>query len=72
MSVEVQINGITGQSPFDIYICQSGGTNCFYINRITDTTYNFMIPKPYDISVAYMLKIIDGNGSIISGETIVS
>lgn len=72
MSVEVAIYGITGQSPFDIYICQSGGTDCFYIDRITDYTYNFLIPEPYDISQAYMLKIIDGNGSIISGQTTVS
>jgi hypothetical protein len=72
MSVEVNINGITGQSPYNIYICQSGGTDCFFIDTITTTTYQFLIPSPYDTSPAYMLKIIDANNCIISGQTLVS
>lgn len=71
MSVEVIINGITGQSPFNIYICQSGGTGCFFMDTITTTSYQFNIPSPYDTSSAYMLKIIDANNCIISGQTLV-
>lgn len=72
MGIEVQINDITGQTPFDVYICQSGGTGCFYITRITEPPYTFTIPYPYNVSTAYMLKIIDANNCIISGETVVS
>jgi hypothetical protein len=71
MAVQVTINSITGQSPYDIYICQSGGTNCFYITTISSTPYIFDIPAPYNTSSSYMLKIIDTNNCIISGTTTV-
>jgi hypothetical protein len=69
MSVEVNISSITGQSPYDIYICQTGATTCLYVGRITEVPYTFIIPKPYDKSGGYLLKLIDANGSIISGQT---
>jgi hypothetical protein len=69
MSVQVTINSITGQSPYDVYICQTGGTGCFYMTTITNAPYVFNIPTPYDTSSSYMLKLIDENGCIISGNT---
>lgn len=73
MAVKVTISEITGFTPYDIYICQSAGTSCFYINTITDSQlpYEFDIPVPYDTSSSYMLKLLDNNGCIISGTTTV-
>lgn len=67
MSLKVNISSIIGLAPFDIYICQTGGTSCFYINTISETTYSFDIPQPYDTNTAYMLKIIDNNNCVITG-----
>jgi hypothetical protein len=67
MAVQVTINSITGTSPFDIYICQVGGTGCFYMATISTLPYTFNIPSPYNTSSAYMLKIIDDKGCIITG-----
>jgi hypothetical protein len=67
MAVQVTINSITGQSPYDVYICQSNGGGCFYITTITTTSYVFDIPSPYDTSSSYMLKVVDANNCIISG-----
>lgn len=67
MAIQTTIDGITGQTPFDIYICQSNGTGCFYISTITTTPYVFDIPEPYDNATSYQLKVIDGNGCIITG-----
>ena len=67
MAVQVTINGITGQSPFDIYICQSDGTGCFYMTTISTTTYVFDIPSPQDTSLSYMLKVIDNNNCVVTG-----
>lgn len=64
---EVTITNITGQSPYDIYICQSNGSGCFYISTITSTFYVFNIPPPYDTYNSYMLKIIDNRGCVITG-----
>jgi hypothetical protein len=67
MAVQVTINGITGQSPYDVYICQSNGSSCFYVTTITTTPYVFDIPSPYDTSLSYLLKVVDANNCTISG-----
>jgi len=68
MAIQVTINNIVGQPPYDIYICQSGGMNCFYMTTINSVPYSFDIPAPYNTSSAYMLKVIDNNGCVITGE----
>lgn len=67
MALQVTINNITGVTPFDIYICQSDGTGCFYMSTISSTPYVFDIPAPYDTSIEYMLKVVDRNGCVITG-----
>jgi hypothetical protein len=67
MAVQVTINNITGQTPYDVYVCQSDGTGCFYISTISTTPYVFDIPAPNNVSTSYMLKIIDANNCIITG-----
>jgi len=62
MAVQVTIDGITGQTPYDIYICQSDGTSCFYITTTSTIPYVFDIPAPNDTSLSYMLKVKDGQG----------
>jgi len=65
MAIKVNITNIVGQEPYDIYICQSGGTECFYIDTTSDTSYEFDIPKPYNTSLTYTIKIIDANDCVI-------
>lgn len=67
MPVQVNINGITGQSPFDIYVCQPNGSGCFYMTTTSNTSLSFTIPSPYDESSSYMVKVIDSNECIITG-----
>jgi hypothetical protein len=67
MAVQVTINSITGQSPYNLYICQSNGGGCFYVTTITTTPYVFDIPSPYDTSSSYMLKVVDANNCTITG-----
>jgi hypothetical protein len=74
MAVKVTINNITGQTPYDVYVCQNTGAGCFYISTITNVNlpnYTFDIPSPYDTASSYMLKVIDNNNCIISGVTVV-
>jgi len=67
MAIQVSIDSITGQSPYDVYVCQTDGTSCFYMTTITSAPYVFDIPAPYNTSSAYQLKLIDSNGCVISG-----
>jgi hypothetical protein len=72
VNIKVSINGITGQSPYDIYVCQSSINDCIYINTISGTTYSFDLPKPFDNNVEYILKVIDNNGRVITKTTSVA
>jgi len=67
MALSITISSITGTSPFEIYICQSDGTGCFYINDTSTVPYTFDIPSPYDTSVSYMVKVVDAEGCVITG-----
>jgi hypothetical protein len=67
MITQVTITNITGQTPYDVYICQSGGTGCIYIATISSVPYIFNIPKPYDVYDSYMLKIIDNINCVATG-----
>jgi hypothetical protein len=69
VNIKVNILGITGQTPFDIYLCQSNLNNCIFVNTITETTTSFDIPKPFDNSNQYILKVIDANNITITGIT---
>lgn len=69
MGVSVIINNLIGVSPFDIYICQTDGTGCFYISTILTAPYTFQIPSPYDTSTSYIVKAIDNSGCSITGST---
>lgn len=69
MAISVSITNIVGESPFDIYVCQSGGTDCIYITTINDTSYNFEIPSSYDTSTTYTFKIVDNNGCVTEKTT---
>jgi hypothetical protein len=71
MGIQVNINSITGQSPFNIFICDSNGDNCIYIDKINEIPNQFEIPSPYNTQTEYKIKIIDGNGSTITGNAIV-
>lgn len=67
MAIQVTIDGITGTSPYDIYLCQSNGTGCFYISTISVIPYIFEIPEPYNNSTSYMVKVIDANNCVVTG-----
>lgn len=72
MAIQVVISGLTGTSPYDVYICQNDGTSCFYIDRINSSNipYTFDIPEPYNNSSSYLLKVIDNNNCILTGSSI--
>lgn len=71
MSLNVNISAITGTSPYDIYICDVSGVDCYYVDTISNVPYYFQIYSPFDNFDAYLLKIIDSNDCIISGITYV-
>ena len=65
--LKVFISGITGDSPYHIYICQSSVDECYYIDTINENVYEFDVPKPFDNGVSYFIKVIDNNENVIVG-----
>lgn len=57
----VQINNLTGSSPFLIEVCDQTITYCFSISAITTTVYTFQVPFPLEETTPIILKITDSN-----------
>ncbi len=66
------IYDITGTTPFQVYVSFSGDvTQYYYINEIVtgDLPYTFDLPRAIQDQTAYCVKIVDGDGCIITGCT---
>lgn len=64
----VTLSNITGSTPYQIFICASGCSPCYYVNEITDSEipYSFNIPFPLQNLQNFCLRIKDNDGSIIT------
>lgn len=63
----IEITGVTsGQSPYDIFLCDSGGTGCFFISGNTNIPPSIVFDtENYFPNVEkLLLKIVDTNGCI--------
>ena len=62
MPTEVVINGLSGQSPFNLYLCDDPLTTCIYIDTITGGTYSFGVPDIFVGQTTLNLKVTTNNG----------
>ena len=60
----ITIDSITGQSPYNIYLCDVSFANCIYMNTITDLDipYTFEAPPLYDNTSNIVIRSVDNNG----------
>lgn len=67
MSCSIQINSISGTSPFDIYMCDTGLVQCVFLQTETSPTYPIILTTPNTLMgvTSFIIKIIDGNGCSI-------
>ncbi len=68
MPTDVTIDDISGQTPFDVYICDTGSTTCVYISTIVpgDFPYTFVVPPLFTNSGSFNLKVVDDNDCVIN------
>lgn len=72
MPTTITLNNIvSGSTPFDVYICLSGGSPCYYITSINsgDLPYDFTVPYPIQEFSYYCMKVVDSDGCTITGCT---
>jgi hypothetical protein len=68
MPNSVTISNITGTTPYELYLCISGGGPCYYIDYIesSELPFNFTVPSPIQSYNGYCLRVIDNDGCIIT------
>ena len=72
MPTNIVISGITGQSPFNVFICDDQLTNCSWVSSFSSVPFSFNLPVIYINESDFAVKITDNNGcSVIkySGQT---
>ena len=64
MSCNIQINSISGTSPFNIYMCDLGLAQCIFLQTETSPTYPIILNPPATLigATSFIVKIIDANG----------
>ena len=64
MPTNININNISGATPFNVYLCDEFNITCVYINTIPSSSlpYNFQIPSIMEGQVSFNLKVVDNNG----------
>lgn len=63
MPIDITINDISGSTPFDVYVCDTGMTSCVYVSTINsgDLPYTFQVPIIYANSTELNLRVIDND-----------
>lgn len=68
MPTNITISSLNGNSPFDVYVCDTGMTACIYVNTITtgDVPYVFEIPPVYSALNNFTIKVVDDNDCVVT------
>jgi len=68
MGTNITISSITGITPYDVYVCDTGYTTCIYVSTINsgNLPYSFMIPSIFSSLTNFVVKVIDDNNCVIT------
>ena len=66
MPTNINVNNISGATPFNLYLCDEDIVTCIYINTIPSSSlpYDFQIPTIMEGQVSFNLKVVDNNGCV--------
>lgn len=67
MAVQITINNITGSSPYNVYVCDTGFTTCIFVATISTTPFTFTVPAPLDSMSDFAVRAVDSNNCSITG-----
>jgi hypothetical protein len=69
MPTRIVISSLNGTAPFDVYTCDTGYTDCIYVDTVmslSDIPYSFDIPIIMEPMPAWGIKVVDDNNCVIS------
>jgi hypothetical protein len=63
MPTNININNISGATPFNVYLCDEFNVTCIYIDTVPSSSlpYNFQVPSIMEGQVSFNLKVVDNN-----------
>lgn len=61
MSLQVTVDGLSGASPFNIWICDNPEVTCIYVDTVTGATFTFDVPQALIFQDDFTIKSIDNN-----------
>jgi len=64
MPLEVNITGLSGSSPFNIWICDNPETSCIYVDTVDSSPLTFDVPTLFSNDLSWTIKLIDNNNCI--------
>ena len=64
MPLEVNITGLSGNSPYNIWICDNPETTCIYIDTVDSSPLTFNIPSSLSFQDDWIIKSIDNKNCI--------
>ena len=68
MPTLVTVSNINASAPYEIYICPSGSSACYYVDVIgtAQLPYNFTVPIPLQNNLGFCVRVVDSDGCIIT------
>jgi hypothetical protein len=68
MPTNITLSSISGSSPFNIYVCDTGYTSCIYVDTITplDVPYVINVPVLLTSLPTVVIRVVDSNDCIIN------
>jgi hypothetical protein len=68
MPTNIVISGVTGQSPYNIYVCDDNISSCVWVSQITSgqIPYSFELPYIYTGALDFAVRITDANGCTVT------
>ena len=63
MPTNININNISGATPFNVYLCDEFNITCIYIDTVPSSLlpYNFQVPSIMEGQVSFNIKVVDNN-----------
>lgn len=65
MPIDITINSVTGNSPYDVYICDNPVTVCIYVDTVNSFPYTFSVPTILSSQNDFNLKVVDNTNCTV-------
>ena len=66
MPLQVTIDSLSGNSPFNIWVCDNPETTCIYVDTVDSAPVVFNIPEPLIYQNDWIIKSIDDKNCVSS------